>query len=78
MGFSFSVSLSNEYSALISFRTDGLILQSKGLSRVSLAPQFKSIKSLVLSLLYGPTLHLYMTTRKIMALIIWQSDVSAF
>ena len=33
--FSFSISLSNEYSALISFRMDGLIsLQSKGLSRV--------------------------------------------
>ena len=35
----------------------GLIsLQSKRLSRVSLAPQFESISSLVLSLLYGPTL----------------------
>ena len=33
--FSFSISLSNEYSGLISFRMDGLIsLQSKGLSRV--------------------------------------------
>ena len=68
LGFSFSVSLSNEHSALISFRIDGLIsLQSKGLSRVSLAPQFKSINSSVLSLLYGPALNLYMTSRKIMA-----------
>ena len=34
-GFSFSISLSNEYSGLISFRIDWLIsLQSKGLSRV--------------------------------------------
>ena len=33
--FSFSISPSNEYSGLISFRIDGLIsLQSKGLSRV--------------------------------------------
>ena len=35
----------------------GLIsLQSMGLSRVSSPPQFKSISSLVLSFLYGPTL----------------------
>ena len=35
----------------------GLIsLQSKGLSSLSPAPQFKSINSLVLCLLYGPTL----------------------
>ena len=35
----------------------GLIsLQSMGLSRVSSPPQFKSISSLALSLLYGPTL----------------------
>ena len=34
----------------------GWILQSKGLQKCSPAPQFKSINSLVLSLLYGPTL----------------------
>ena len=34
----------------------GLILLSKGLSRVFSRPQFKSINSLGLSLLYGPTL----------------------
>ena len=56
--FSFSVSPSNEYSGLISFRMDWLIsLQSKGLSRVfSNTTQFKSINSLVLSFLYSPTL----------------------
>ncbi|CAN0437326.1 unnamed protein product [Rangifer tarandus platyrhynchus] len=32
--FSFNISPSNEYSGLISFKTDSLILQSKGLSRV--------------------------------------------
>ena len=32
--FSFSISPSNKYSGLISFRIDGLILQSKGLSSV--------------------------------------------
>ena len=55
--FSFSISPSNEYSWLLSFRMIGLIyLESKGLSESSLAPQFKSINSSVLSLLYGPTL----------------------
>ena len=39
------------------FRLTGLIsLQSKGLSRVFSNPQFESINSLVLNLLYGPTL----------------------
>ena len=36
--------------------TDWISLQSKGLSRVSPTPQFKSISSLALSFLYGPTL----------------------
>ena len=35
------------------------------------ALQFESISSSVLSLLYGPTLHLYMITGKAIALIIW-------
>ena len=34
-------------------------------------PQFKSISSLVLSLLYGQLSHLYMTTEKNIALTIW-------
>ena len=33
--------------------------------------QFESINSLALSLLYSPTLTLYMTTRKTIALTIW-------
>ena len=55
---SFSISLSNEYSGLISFRMDSWIsLQSKGLSRVfSNTTQFKSIHFSVLSFLYSPTL----------------------
>ena len=36
--------------------TGCISLQSKGLSRVSSAPQFKSINSLAFSFLYGPTL----------------------
>ena len=52
--FSLSISPPNEYSGLISFRMTGLIsLLFKGLSP---APQLESINSLVLSLLYGPTL----------------------
>ena len=35
------------------------------------APQFKSINSWVLRLLYGPTLTSYMTTGKMIALTIW-------
>ena len=55
--FSFTISPSNEYSGLISFRMDCCIsLPSKGLSRVFSTPQFKSINSSVLSFLYSPTL----------------------
>ena len=43
--FSFSISPSNEYSGLA-----GFILQSKGFSKSSPTPQFKSINSLALSL----------------------------
>ena len=55
--FIFSISPSNEHSGLISFRLTGLIsLQSKGLSRVFSNTTVQSISSLMLSLLYGPTL----------------------
>ena len=53
--FSFSKSPSNEYSGLISFRIDWFAVQ-RTLQESSPAPQFKSINSLALSLLYGPTL----------------------
>ena len=52
--FSFSTSPSNQYSVLISFRIDWFDVQVTQES--SPASQFKSIHSLVLSLLYGPTL----------------------
>ena len=48
--FSFSISPSNEYSGLISFRMDWDPQES------SPTPQFKSIHSLTLSFLYGPIL----------------------
>ena len=55
--FSFSISLSNEYSGLISFRIEWFdLLPCKRPQESSPTPQFKSIKSSVLSFLYGPTL----------------------
>jgi len=64
--FSFNISPSNEYSGLISFR---LTLVGSFCSRdsqeASPAPQFESIHSLALSLLFGSALsHPCMTTRK--------------
>ena len=61
--FSFTLSPSNEYSGLISFRIDWLdLLSVQGTQKSSPALQFESINSLVLSLVYGPTLtsiHVY-------------------
>ena len=55
--FSFSISPSNEYSGLISFNTDWLyLLAVQGILESSPTPQFKSINSVALSLLYGPIL----------------------
>ena len=55
--FSFSISSSNQYSGLISFRMDCWIsLQSKGFSRVFSNTTVQNINSLVLSFLYDPTL----------------------
>ena len=56
--FCFSISPSNEYSRLISFRTDWLDLLAVQGSLKSLLQQHssKSISSSVLSLLYGPAL----------------------
>ena len=55
--FSFSISLSNEYSELISFGIDWLdILAPRDSPESSPTPQFKSINSLVLSFLHSPTL----------------------
>ena len=52
--FSLSISPSNEYSGLISFRMDWLDLLA--VQGSSLTPQFKSISASVLSFLYSPTL----------------------
>ena len=53
--FSFSISPSSKYSGLISFRIDWFDLAVQGtLKSLLQAPQFESISSLALSLLYGP------------------------
>ena len=55
--FSFSVSPSNEYSGLISFRIDWFdLLAVQEILKSSPALQIKRINSLALSLLYGPIL----------------------
>ena len=55
--WSFSISLSNEYSELISFRIDFFLSLCcpRDSQESSPPPQFKSINSLVLSFLYSPT-----------------------
>ena len=55
--FRFSISPSNVYSGLISFRMDWLdLLAVQGSQESSPTPQFKSSNSLALSFLYSPTL----------------------
>ena len=77
--FSFSISPSNEYSGLISFSIDEFDLLGVQGDPIS---QFKSINSLVLSLLYGPTLtsvHDYWGNHSFDYMDpSWQNDVSAF
>ena len=54
--FCFSISPSNKYSGLISFRIDWFDLSPRdSLESSTSTPQFKSINSLVLSFLYSPT-----------------------
>ena len=81
--FSFDISPSNEYSGLISFRMDWLdLLAVQGTLKSSPTPQFKSINSLTLSFLYGPTLtskHGYWKNNSFdYTDLCWQSNVSAF
>ena len=68
---SFSISPSNEYSGLISFRMDWLDLLARDSQESSPTPQFKSINSLTLSFLYSQLSHPFMTTRKTKALTRW-------
>ena len=71
--WSFSISPSNEYSRLISFRVDWFDLLAVQVAlQSSPAPQFESINSLMLSLLYGSSLIPIQDYWKT------QSDISAF
>ena len=57
--WNFSISPSNEYSWLVSFRIDWfdlLAVSPRDSQECSPAPQFKNINSSVFNLLYGPTL----------------------
>ena len=82
--FNFSISPSNEYSGLISFRIDWFDPYCPRDSQESSpTPQFKSINSSVLSFLYGPTLTSIHANSKSISLTIYmdlcqQSYVSAF
>ena len=81
--FSFSISPSNEYSGLISFRMDWLdLLAVRGTQESSPTPYFKSINSLALSFLYSPTLTSIHDYRENHSLdwtdLCWHSNVSAF
>ena len=82
--FSFSISPSNEYSGLISFRIYWFdLLAVQGTLQESFpTPQFKSINSSVLSLLYGPALtsvHDYWKNHNFDHTDLFQeSDVSTF
>ena len=67
--FSLSISPSNEYSGLISFRMDWLdLLAVQGTQESSPTPQFKSINSLRSVLFIVQLSHPYMTTGKTIAL----------
>ena len=83
--FSFSISASNEYSELISFRMDWLdllLVQRTLKNGSSPTPQFKSINSSALSFPYSPTLtsiHDHWKNHSLDQMdLCWQSNVSVF
>ena len=73
---SFSISPSNEYSGLISFRIDWF--DRLAVQGSSLAPQFESVSSLELSLPYGPALTSGSSSLAVLKLILnqWFSIVT--
>ena len=79
----FSISPSNKYLGLISFRINWFyLLAVQGTQESSPAPQFESISSLALSLLYGPALtsiHNYWKNHSFDYMdLCQQSDISVF
>ena len=81
--FSFSISPSNEYSGLISFRINWFLspCSPRDSQESSPTPQFKSINSSALSFLYSPTLtsiHDYWKNYSFDYMgLCWQNDVYA-
>ena len=70
--FSFTISPSNRYSGLISFRIDWLDLLAEDSQESSPKPEFKSINSLALSFLYSQTLtSIHDYWKKAIALTTW-------
>ena len=80
--FSFSMNPSNEYSGLISFRIDRSPYSPRDSQESTPTPQFKSINSLMFSLLYNPTvksIHEYWKNHNCDYMdLCRQSNVSAF
>ena len=81
--FNFSISPSNEYSGLVSFRIDWLdLFAAQQTFKSSPTPQFKSINISVQSFLYDPTLtsvHDYWKNHSFDQVdLCWQGNVSAF
>ena len=78
----FSISPSNKYSGLISFRINRFdLLAVQDSQECSPAPQFKSISSLALNLLYGPTLmsiHDYSKNHCLDKMVIYVSATLSF
>ena len=81
--WSFSMNPASEYSGLISFRMDWLdLLTVQQTLKSSPTPQPKTINSMALSFLYGPTLtsiHDYWKNHSFDYMdLCWQSNISAF
>ena len=78
--FSFSISPSNEYSGLISFRMDWLDLLAvqRDSQKSSPTPQFKSISSSMLSFLYSPNFTSVhgCQMQDNLSIFIWRSHIS--
>ena len=73
--YSFSISPSNEYSGFISFRIDWSSCCPRDCQESSPTPQFESISSSALSLLYGPTLISIHDDWKTIALTIYHVSI---
>ena len=77
--WNFSISLSNEYSELISFRINWFdLLAVQGTLESSPALQFKRINSLALTFLYGPTLTSIQNMKILLTFFFWKASFYMF